>query len=92
MRELRALFSQVDDEDLRAKITLFEGAFRAPVSEAVRTELNTLRRAEVGGHDLLAVLERLYTRHNLREAAARRAARIESDDLPIIVCSEGMIE
>jgi hypothetical protein len=91
LRELRALFSQVDDEDLRAKITLFEGAFRAPVSEAVRTELNTLRRAEVGRHDLLAVLERLYIRHNLREAAARHTASIESDDLPIIVCSEGII-
>ncbi len=91
LRELRALFSQVDDEDLRAQITLFEGAFRAPISEAVRAELNTLRRAEVGGQDLLAVLERLYIRHNLREAAARHTARVESDDLPLIVCSEGML-
>lgn len=91
LRELRALYSQADNEDLRAKITLFEGAFRAPVSEAVRAELNTLRRAEVGGQDLLAVLERLYIRHNLREAAARHTAQIESDDLPVIVCSEGLV-
>lgn len=90
LRELRALFGQVEDEDLKAQISFFEAAFRAPVSEAVRSELNALRRTQVAGRDLLRVLERLYARHNLREATARHSARPDGDDLPLIVCSEGL--
>jgi hypothetical protein len=62
----------------------------SPINEAVRGELNTLRRNRVTGHDLLAVLDRLYHRHNLREANGRRTPGDEDDDLPMIVCSEGL--
>jgi hypothetical protein len=36
------------------------------------------------------VLERIYYRHNMREATARASAQADSDSLPVIVCSEGL--
>jgi superfamily II DNA or RNA helicase len=90
LRELRLLLAGADDPDLEAQIGLLEAAFRAPINEAVRGELNTLRRNRVTGHDLLAVLDRLYHRHNMREANGRRTPGDEDDDLPMIVCSEGL--
>jgi superfamily II DNA/RNA helicase len=91
LRELRLLLAETEDEDVRAQISVLEAAFRAPINEAVRGELNALRRNQVTGHDLLRVLDRIYHRHNLREANARRTAVDSADDLPIIVCSEGLV-
>jgi hypothetical protein len=90
LRELRLLLAEVEDADLQAQISLLEAAFRAPINEAVRGELNALRRNQVTGHDLLRVLDRIYHRHNLREANARRTAGETAEDLPLIVCSEAL--
>jgi superfamily II DNA or RNA helicase len=90
VRELRLLLSEIEDSDRQAQIHALEAAFRAPVSEAVRRRLNALRRKRVTGDELLTVLERLYHRHNLREATARRTSRPAIDETPLIVCSEGL--
>jgi hypothetical protein len=64
---------------------------RGTISDAVRQELNAMRRAEFAGPALLDNLSRLYHRHNLREAGTRRANGAGNDDLPVIVCSEARV-
>jgi hypothetical protein len=68
-----------------------KAAFRAPINEAVRDELERPGRNQVTGHDLLRVLDHVYHRHNLKDANARRLADEGRDDLPVIVCSEGLV-
>ncbi len=87
-RELRLLIAQVSDADLQAQIGLLEEAFRAPLNQAVRQEINTLKRREVRGMDLLDVLGRIFTRHNLGRAHSARG-EVESP-LAVIVCGEGL--
>ncbi len=91
LRELRLLMAETEDPDLQAQIGALEAAFRAPINEAVRGELNALRRNQVTGFDLLDVLSRIYHRHNLRDANARQLVGETADDLPLIVCSEGLV-
>jgi hypothetical protein len=91
LRELRLLLGETSDPDLQAQIGVLEAAFRAPISEAVRGELNALRRNEATGYDLLDTLDRIYHRHNLKDASAQRAADEAEDTLPMIVCSEGLV-
>ncbi len=57
---------------------MLEAAFRAPLNEAVRRELNALRRNQVTGHDLLHGLDRIYHRHHQREANARRGVSLSA--------------
>lgn len=90
LRQLRPLLSETKDSDLQAQIMVLEAAFRAPISEAVRRELNILRRNQVKGHDLLAALSDIYHRHNMAEAARRRRPEDNVADIPIVVCSEGL--
>ena len=91
LRELRQLRAEARNEDLEAQIDELERAMRGTISDAVRQELNAMRRAEFAGPALLDNLSRLYHRHNLREAGARRENGASNDDLPVIVCSEARI-
>lgn len=90
-RELRMLYGETEDDDLRGTITILEQAFGAPITEAVRAELNGLRRNGVTGLALVELLERIYTRHSLQDGQRARGIDAEHDDLPVIVCSEGLI-
>lgn len=49
LRELRAYFAAVEDEDVKGQINILERAFRGPVTTAVNKDLNTLRRNGVHG-------------------------------------------
>jgi superfamily II DNA or RNA helicase len=89
MRELRILFGSIVDEDLKAQINLLERAFRHPLTDAVRKELNQVRRQELTGPALLESLKRIYTRHGLHrwlitDSAARSATVAK------VVCSEAL--
>jgi hypothetical protein len=64
---LRLLISQTSDSDLQGQIGLLEEAFRASLNQAVRQEINTLKRRGVKGIDLLDVQGRIYQRHNQQE-------------------------
>lgn len=84
-----AIMGQTDEAE--ALVGTLEAASRAPITEAVRQELNTLWRAKVNGADLLGVLAHIYHRHNLRDAQRRHPEKGVADDLPAIVCSEGLV-
>jgi len=90
LRELRVMFGNTKDEDVKGQINLLEKAFRGPITTAINRELNLLRRNGVIGNDLMKSLIRIYHQHNMREWLNRRNF-IEKDQIPKIVCSERLI-
>jgi hypothetical protein len=95
LRELRALYSRLDDEDtdLKAQVVKLEEAFKRPVTAAIRRQLNTLRRNGVIGNPLLRSLTDIYHDHGLHEQVYedRRHHEQEAEDLPRILCSEAFV-
>jgi len=91
LRELRVIFGLSDDEEQKAQINLLERAFRGPLNSALTRELNRLRRNGVMGTNLLKALGRLYFEHGMRDWIDRRAARLEGDAIPRIICSEALV-
>jgi hypothetical protein len=90
LHELRALFNTTNDDTGKRDITLLEEAFRAPLTVAVRKELNLLRRNGVTGEALLRELKRIYWQHNLKDAPSRLRLT-EEERLTRIVCSEALV-
>jgi SNF2 family DNA or RNA helicase len=95
LRELRAFFSQLKDEDtdLKAQVMKLEEAFKRPVTAALRRQLNTLRRNGVIGHLLVRSLTDLYHDHGLHERVYEesRLHEEEGEDFPRIICSEAFV-
>lgn len=95
LRELRAFYSQLKDEetDLKGQVTRLEDAFKRPATAAIRRQLNTLRRNGVIGNPLLRALSDLYHDHGLHEQVyeERRHHEQEAEELPRIICSEAFI-
>lgn len=88
MRELRALFSQSEDEDQKAQINEMEKAFRQSPTSAVSKELNILRRNGVVGESLLKSLIQIYHSHRLRDRLEYAPEHTDKNDAPRIICSE----
>jgi hypothetical protein len=64
--------------------------FKQPLYQAVRQELNALKNRQVKGLDLLAALGKIYQRYGLRREVERQSDR-EENPLPVIICSEGLV-
>jgi hypothetical protein len=92
-RELRVLYGQTQDEDLRRQIVELEAAFlQSGPRPAVRTELNRIRRDGLTGEALLDALSQAYRLYGLEPARPREEARPETnDDLPHVICSAAMV-
>ncbi len=91
LRELRVLFGETQDEEVKARINILEQTFRREVPSAVKRELNLLRRNGVGGQKLLKSLGKMYHQHNLRAESEDTAPKAKEAVAPRIVCSEGLI-
>ena len=95
LRELRAFYSRIPDEDtdLKGQVGLLEEAFKRPMTAAIRRQLNSLRRNGVSGNTLVRALSELYHDHGLDERVyeERRLHEIEADELPRIICSEAFV-
>ena len=91
LRELRTFFGTTQDEDQRAQINLLEQAFRGAVTQAVRRELNFLRRNGVIGDHLVKCLADLYHQHGLGERV-ERARTATSRPIVRVVCSEALVK
>ncbi|HWR57354.1 MAG TPA: helicase-related protein [Thermodesulfovibrionales bacterium] len=91
LRELRVTFGLVEDEDMKAQINILEKAFRNPVNAAVNRELNLIRRNGLTGEALLKEITRIYHQHGMREWIDRVKAHHEEQQIPKIVCSEGLV-
>ena len=97
LRELRLLFSQTQDDDLRGQIAALEAAFRQPTPRpALRNELNRIQRERMVGTPLLESLSQIYHLYGLEmgqgpaEGESGRSG-IHNDELPRIVCSEAFV-
>jgi hypothetical protein len=90
LRELRLLFSQTEDEDVKGQINILDKAFRGPITTAIARELNLLRRNNVIGQSLLKSLSDLYYTHRMRTLSERRSS--DTDSLvPHVLCSEAFV-
>jgi hypothetical protein len=91
LRELRELFRLVTDEDEKAQVNLLEKAFRGPITTAINRELNFLRKNSVKNRALLKSLGQIYFQHNMQDWVDNQQRRIGDDELPRLICSEGLI-
>ena len=91
LRELRELFKFATDEDEKAQINILEKAFRGPITTAINRELNFLRKNSVKQRDLLKSLGQIYFQHNMRDWVDNRSRRIGDDEMPRLICSEGLM-
>ncbi|MBN2550285.1 MAG: hypothetical protein JXB15_14065 [Anaerolineales bacterium] len=87
LRELQALMNDTQDADTQGQVALLSEAFRHPVVQAVRQELNGLRTHKVAGLALLDALSKIYNRYGLQSQFDKPAI---DDSLPAIVCSEAL--
>jgi Helicase conserved C-terminal domain/PLD-like domain len=91
LRELRVLFGVTSDEDEKAQINILEKAFRGSVTDAVKRELNRIRRNGMTGPPLLKALGEIYLQHRMRDWVDRRALHLEDQAVPKIICSEALV-
>jgi hypothetical protein len=91
LREMKILFENTADEEIKSNINIMEKAFRSPLTGAAKRELNQLRRNGVSGEALHKNLIRIYDQHNLKDVSARRNLELEERAIPRIICSEAFI-
>lgn len=91
LRELLSLFSLTEDENTKAQINLFEKAFRLYPTQAVRKELNLIRRNGITGENLLRQLQEIYFRHRIEDRLSHTERSISKEDIPRIICSEALL-
>ena len=91
IRELRTLFGKTEDEDVKARINLLEKAFRMSPTQAVKKELNLLRRNGIVGEALLKRLSNIYFQHRIEDRISTLEDRVSKEDIPRIVCSEARL-
>ena len=89
LRELRTLFTASEDESVKGQINLLEQVFRHPLTDAVRRELNQLRRSHMAGKPLIEALKRVYQRHGLSRWTAT-AQGLTRNTAARVVCSEAL--
>ncbi len=90
LQELQMLIGQTRNIDIQGQISHMSEIFKRPLYQAVRQELNALKNREVRGSDLLSALTKIYQRYGLQREAGRQTES-EEKPLPVIVCSEGLI-
>ncbi len=90
LRELRKLYDLAENEDLKSQIELLDQAFRLPMTQAIRQEMNAIQKSRIEGLALFDTLDRIYLRHDLMKRKSQNQLTFEGDQTPIIVCSLGL--
>jgi len=90
LRELGLLFQTTEAEEIRHQVNLLEQAFRQPITNVLKRELNLLQRKSLTGEALFVELKRLYAQHEMQDWSARRRLQGEEQPIPIIVCSQAL--
>ena len=94
LRELRKVHGDMfGTAESREKAQRLEEAFRLEATSAVRRELNTVYKARLDGEDLVAALEKIYSRYRLQESRRQSGRRRQEDvtDAARIVVSEALL-
>jgi superfamily II DNA or RNA helicase len=88
LQELRRALANKPDEDTRARVLHFGEVFSSDITNAVRRELNLIRRKGLIDKSLLDELSRVYQDHRLRDRNERET--LERDVVARVVCSMTM--
>ncbi|NJM22970.1 MAG: helicase [Richelia sp. SM1_7_0] len=90
VRELRAFFKSVKDEETKAQVNIIEEAFRHSTNQAINRELNKLRRDGFTGKELFNQLKKIYRQYSVHESHSHNLPTL-SVPIPIIICSEAFV-
>lgn len=89
LKELRLLSSTSKDP---APISRLDQAFRLPLTETIKREINGLHRRKITGDELLTELTILYQRHNMVDLEKRQHQPDErSESYAKVICSASFI-
>ncbi len=89
-KELRAYYETVSDAETRQTIDLLDKAFRQPMTNVLRRELNAIKREGLTNTELIARLKQLYHQHNMGEWRDRRKWEQEKP-IATIICSQAFV-
>jgi hypothetical protein len=88
IKELRQIFAETDNEDLKTQVELFENVYKKVNRIAVLEELNRIRRNKMSGMALIKKLSEIFTRHSLYEVLHLQNRIVEKPPIPKVICSE----
>ena len=73
-------------------ISRFDQAFRLPLTEVIKRDINRLQRQKITGDDLLTELTILYHRHNMADLEKHQGQSDEqSESYAKVICSAAFI-
>jgi hypothetical protein len=85
VRELRLIFADSDNEDLKSEINYFDKIFRNVDRIAVKNEMNKIRKNGLTGSSLLRKLQEINVKHSLYEMAEMETES-ETPAIKVICC------
>ena len=89
LKELRMLSSTAED---RADIIRLDQAFRLPLTEVIKREINRLHRRKIAGDELLLELKILYQRYNMADLERHRQSPDKHPETYAkVICSAAFI-
>ena len=89
LKELRILSSTSKDTEA---ITRLDQAFRLPLTEVIKRDINRLQRQKITGEDLLTELTILYHRHNMADLEKhQRQSDEQSESYARVICSAVLV-
>jgi len=90
INELKKIYEETDNDDIKAQGDLFEKIFRNITRPAVLSELRKLKRNNVAGRPLLDRLTEIWYRHSLHEVSSEGMLEDDIPPIPKIICGELM--
>ena len=89
LKELRLLNSTSKDTET---ISRLDQAFRLPLTEVIKRDINRLHRGKIAGDELLTELTILYHRHNMADLEKHRHHSDEQSGLSAkVICSAAFV-
>ena len=89
LKELRLVNSTSKDTE---RINRLDQAFRLPLTEVIKRDINRLQRQKITGEDLLTELTILYHRHNMADLEKhQRQADEQSESSTRVICSAALV-
>ena len=89
LKELRILSSTSKDTEA---ISRLDQAFRLPLTEVIKRDINRLQRQKITGEDLLTELTILYHRHNMADLERhQRQSDEQSESSARVICSAAFV-
>ena len=89
LKELRLVNSTAKDTEA---INLLDQAFRLPLTEVIKRDINRLQRRKITGDELLTELTILYHRHNMADLEKhQRQSNEQSESHAKVICSAAFV-